>query len=478
MSARPESFRADTRIDALRLPPQAVDAEQAVLGALMISPVAIDRLEGLAEEDFYRRDHRLIFRAIAELAEKGQPFDVVTVGVALETSRQAEQIDGGTGYLVDLTSSLPTAGNIRAHARIVREKSVLRQVIEAGTHAVNEGFSPNGRSSAEVLDGLIRGLMALSATKRDTEFALKSALKLAWEDAQDAHSNVGKLRGITTGYSRINRRMGGWHKGDLVLIGARPSMGKTALMVNFALHAAEAGHSVGIISGEQSAMQIGQRSLAADGRIIAERLRNGQFEDDDWSRLTASIARLNQYNVRLDDRSAPTLDEVGRTARRWKQEHGMEILFVDYLQRIRVPRAQSRVDEVAEVSRGLKTLARDMNIPVIALAQVKADVEQRSDKRPLLGDIANSDEATREADLIGFLYRDEVYDPESERAGLAELNFEKNRHGPTGQFTLKFFAETMVFAELEGEAMPFPRRGKPHAKPVRKSGRDAAAGDS
>lgn len=156
----------------------------------------------------------------------------------------------------------------------------------------------------------------------------------------------------------------------------------------------------------------------------------------------------------------------------------MEILFVDYLQRIRVPRAQSRVDEVAEVSRGLKTLARDMNIPVIALAQVKADVEQRSDKRPLLGDIANSDEATREADLIGFLYRDEVYDPESERAGLAELNFEKNRHGPTGQFTLKFFAETMVFAELEGEAMPFPRRGKPHAKPVRKSGRDAAAGDS
>src|SRR5690606_229620 len=184
-------------------------------------------------------------------------------------------------------------------------------------------------------------------------------------------------------------------------------------------------------SGEQSAMQIGQRSIALEAGVAAERMRNGQFEDEDWPRLSEGMHKLMRRNVRLIDRSAPTLDEVCRTARRWRQEHKIEVLFVDYLQRIRVPRAESRIEEVAEVARGLKTLARDLDIPVVALAQVKAEVDKRTDKRPGLGDIANSDEATREADLIGFLYRDEVYHDDSPHRGIAELNIDKNRHGPT-----------------------------------------------
>lgn len=440
-----------SNVEALRVPPQAVQAEQYVLGALLVDPKALARV-ALDESDFYRRDHALVFRAICDLDAAGQPHDAVTVGEWFDSHDLSREIGRGA-YLIELANNA-TSGNVVAYAEIVREKSALRRAIEVGTDLVNAAFQPDGRRAAEILDQAIRDLMALSKTEDRCEFTLQQAAKLAWEDAQAAHAAEGRLRGITTGFARMDARLGGFHKGDLVILGARPSMGKTALMVNMALAAARAGHSVGMVSGEQSALQIGQRSVAAESRVSAERMRNGQFEEEDWPLLTQAMRRLVERKVRLIDRSAPTLDEVARTARRWKQEYGIEVLFVDYLQRIRVPRSESRIEEVAEVSRGLKTLARDLDIPVVALAQVKAEVDKRAgDKRPNLGDVANSDEATREADQIGFLYRDEVYDHDSPDRGIAELNIEKNRHGPTGQFRLRFFAETMLFANLaEDEA--------------------------
>lgn len=426
----------------LRIPPQSIESEQAVLGGLMLDPNALAKIS-LASDDFYRRDHQLIHQAICELDAKGQPFDVVTLGDWFADKGRSDMVDGGS-YLVELASGTPSAANIRAYADIVRDKAVLRRAIDIGTALIGAAFG--GAKAQTVADEAIRDLMALTKAEQSCEFTLKQAANMAWADVEQASENKGVLRGITTGFGRMDARLGGWHKGDLIMIGARPSMGKTALMVNMGLSAAKVGHVVGVISGEQSAMQIGQRSIAATGKVHAERMRNGDIDDEAWGFLSAAISSLAGYNFRIYDRSAPTLDDIVRLARKWKQEHGLAVLFVDYLQRIRFPKAQNRIDEVSEVARGLKTLARDLEIPVVCLAQVKAEVDKRDDKRPGLGDIANSDEATREADLIAFLYRDEVYNDNAAR-GTAELNVEKYRHGPTGQFGLRFDAGTMRFTD-------------------------------
>ena len=432
----------------LRVPPQSVEAEQSVLGGLMLDPNALAKLT-LTDADFYRRDHQLIFRAICELDAKGEPYDAVTLGEWFEAKGLAEQVAGGA-YLVELASTTPSAANIRAYAGIVADKAMRRKLIDIGSALVNEAFESNGRESIAIADDGTRALMALSKADTPCEFTLKQAMRLAWTDVEEASAHKGELRGVTTGVGRMDKRMGGWHRGDLIFIGARPSMGKTALMVNMALAAAKADSVVGVISGEQSAMQIGQRSIAAGGNVHAERMRNGDIDDEAWNMLHAALTTMAGYNIRIYDRSAPTLDEITRLARKWKHEHGMRVLFVDYLQRIRHPKAQNRIDEVSEVARGLKTLARDLDISVVCLAQVKAEVDKRDDKRPGLGDIANSDEATREADMIAFLYRDEVYRDDGER-GTAELNVEKYRHGPTGQFKLAFDAGTMRFRDLASD---------------------------
>jgi len=427
-----------------RIPPQAISAEQAVLGGLLLNPASIAKLT-LTESDFYRRDHQQIFRAVRALDAKASPVDVVTVGDWL---RAHDLLTDNGAYLTDLAATTPGASNITAYAEIVADKSRLRQAIDAGSSLVHAAFKPEGADSGEVIDAAIRSLMALVQTKQDCDQTLKQAMLAAWDDVQQACEHPGDLRGVTTGLARMDKRLGGWHSGDLIFIGARPSMGKTALMVNMALAAAKAGHVVGVVSGEQSAMQIGQRSIAATSGVDAERMRNGDIDDEAWGYLHEAVSTIAGYNLRIYDRSAPTLEEVTRVARKWVQEHSMRLLFVDYLQRIRHPKAESRIDEVSEVARGLKTLARDLGIPVVCLAQVKAEVDKRNDKRPGLGDIANSDEATREADLIAFLYREEVYSDKGER-GIAELTVEKYRHGPTGQFRLAFDAGTMRFRDVE-----------------------------
>lgn len=438
----------DSRIDRLRVPPQSIEAEQSVLGGIMLAPDAFDRIgDKLSEDDFYRRDHRLIFRAIGDLARRGQPFDAVTVGEWFETNGFSEMIAGGA-YLIELASTTPSAANIGAYADIVRDKSTLRQAIDIGSQLVSMAFTPGGKNSPEILDEAIRSLMALHKAEESHEHTIASAVNAAFQRAEAAYQAGGKLMGVATGLARVDARLGGWSDSDLILIGARPAMGKTALMVNLADAAASAGHTVGVVSGEMSALQYGQRAVSMSSSVAAECMRNGQFQEEDWPRLAAAARLLKSRQMRLYDRSAPTIEEVQRVSRRWKQELGIGILFIDYLQRIRVKGMSSRAEEVGEAARTLKDLARDLNIPVVCLAQVVRDVERRDDKRPTAGDLANSDEATREADQILMLYRDEVYNENSPDRGIAELNCEKNRHGPTGQFRLQFHGPTMTFRDL------------------------------
>lgn len=431
--------------DKPRVPPQSVPAEQSVLGGLMLSPASLNMLGNtLSEDDFYRQDHRLIFRAIGELAEKSKPFDSVTLGEWFDANGLSSSVDGK--YLNELAMNVHSAANIMAYAEIVRSKAVARSVIEIATHAANQAFGSDG---LEVADSAINALMALAKKESKAELTLKEAMGQAYAELLDAHANPGKLRGVTSGFARLNKRLGGFHKGDLIIFGARPSVGKTALLLNMAQAAKESGKCIGVISGEQPAVQVAQRHMSMKSLIHAENLRNGEIADDDWSKLSSAMHSLADGGYRIYDRSNPTLVEVERIARKWKQMYGLDALYVDYIQRISVPGSNGRIEEVSAAGRGLKNLARDLDIPIIALAQVKASVDTRPDKRPNIGDLANSDELTREADSIIMIYRDEVYNDPSPSKGMAELLVEKNRHGPCGMIEVAFLAETMRFRDLE-----------------------------
>lgn len=460
-----------------RSPPANIEAERNVLGVLMSVSTAFAKVR-LDPEDFYLRKHRELFKVLQDMEVSGSPLDAVTVGDWVGSRGMTDTVGGDT-YLLELASLSYTASNVRAYARIVRDRSRLRRLVDLASDLLAEAFEPNGRSASEIVDSAVGDLMKLNRLESNCDFSLSQAVKLAWNDAEIAYQHRGTIRGVPTGFARMDARLGGWHKQDLVFLPARPGMGKTALMVNLGLNAAGAGHTVGVISGEQSAMQLGQRSLAVDAQIQAECMRNGQISDDVWPKLSDSMQRLAKRRLRIFDRPAPTLEEVVRTARLWKQEYGMSVLFVDYLQRIRFRGVEKRNEEVAEVAQGLKTLARDLDIPVVCLAQVKAEVESRSDKRPRQGDIANSDEATREADMIAFLYRDDVYNDNTPNPGVAELNVEKNRHGPTGQFKLRFNAGSMLFEDLGAqEHLDLPAAPRnPRSVPTknRQSGADGRA---
>lgn len=445
-------MRPGFREDAVRVPPQAVDAEQSVLGALMLSPDALAKLS-LTDADFYRRDHQLIFRAICDQAAKGLDFDAVTLADWFESQGLSEQVAGGA-YLVELASSTWSAANLSAYADIVKEKSALRGLIEIGTGVVNDAFQPDGQTSAEIVDGAIASLMAMQRGEGRHEFDMKAAVNLAMRDMQAAHEAGGKLRGVPSGYSRLDARLGGFQAGDLIFIGARPKMGKTALLVNMAYNATQAGFSCGIISGEQSAMQLAQRFLSLATHVAGERMRNGDLADDDWPKLTEGVRSLIARNLRIYDAGGPDISTVKRLARKWKKEHGIRVLYVDYLQRLKCRGVKDRVEQVGEIARGLKDIARENDLSVVSLAQVKREVEARVDKRPSAGDIANSDEATREADQILMLYRHAVYDQQAAEAergsgySVAELNLEANRHGPTGTFELMWHPSQMRFSDI------------------------------
>ncbi len=458
MSARPESFRTDAKIDALRLPPQSVEAEQAVLGGLMLAPDSLDRVgDFLTEHDFYRRDHRLIYRAIRELSEKNKPFDAVTLGEWFESNSLSEQI-GGTGYLIELASTTPSAANIRAYAEIVREKAVLRQLIEAGTEIVNDGFQPEGRDSQEVLSAAEMRVFKIAEQGRRgrADFVtLRDAMKDAFQVLQERYENQGNVTGLPTGFADLDELTAGLQPSDLIILAARPAMGKTTLALNIAEFAAlKTKKAVAVYSMEMSSSQLAFRLISSIGRINATRLRTGQLEDEDWSRVNMAIKMLSEVKVFIDDTPALSPDVLRSKARRIKREHDLGLIVVDYLQLMQVPgTGENRTNEISEISRSLKALAKELNVPVVALSQLNRGLESRTDKRPVMADLRESGAIEQDADIIMFIYRDEYYHKDSGDKGLAEVIIAKQRSGPTGMIKLKFFGEYTRFDNLARDSV-------------------------
>lgn len=428
----------------LRVPPHSIDSEQGVLGGLMLAPDRVDEIiSKLSEDDFYRKDHRLIFRAMVEMSGRGQAIDAITMGEWLEVNNLAESV-GGAGYIIKLSNNTPGAANILAYADIVREKAVRRRVIDKATELASQAFGSDSTGEDLLAQG-IADLMAMQKLETRTEFTLRQAMSAAYAASKRAQES-GELPGISSGLSKLDQVLGGWHNSDLIVIGARPSHGKTALLLNFAL---ASNTECGIISAEQPADQIGARVMSIESKVESARMRNGKFEQEDLVNLRAAVVRLSNRTCMIYDRSAPTIADVQRIARKWKHQTKIKMLLVDYVQRIEVTdRKLPRHERVAEVVRGLKNLARDLDIPVIALSQVNRQVEARADKRPSMHDLSDSSDIEKEADQVITLYREGVYDPDSEYARTAELSVEKNRHGPTGFIRVAWLAETMRFRDL------------------------------
>ncbi|MGO1068962.1 replicative DNA helicase [Lysobacter sp. CA199] len=467
MSARAGGFRgekrfetrAEQRIDQLRVPPQSIEAEQAVLGGLMLAPDAYDRVaDQIVEEDFYRRDHQLIYRAIRELAEKSRPFDAVTLGEWFESQGLTEQVAGGA-YLIELATTTPSAANITAYAEIVRDKAVMRKLIEVGTEIVNDGFQPDGRDSGEILAKAEQQVFAIAeaGARGRTDFTpVTKALSEAFDMLQTRYANGGSVTGIPTGYTEFDEMTAGLQNTDLLILAARPAMGKTAFALNIAEHAAfRTKKAVAVFSMEMSASQLALRLISSVGRVNAQRLRSGQLEDEDWARVTGAIRQLREVKIFIDDTPGLSPEVLRAKSRRLKREHDLGLIVIDYLQLMSVPgNNENRATEISEISRSLKHLAKELNLPVIALSQLNRSLEQRADKRPVMADLRESGAIEQDADVIVFIYRDDYYNKEtSPDKGLAEVIIGKQRSGPTGSLKLKFFGEYTRFDNLAHDSV-------------------------
>ena len=415
---------------------KAHDAESAVLGAVMIRNDCFHEVSSLLSVDcFTSRVHRDIWACIRDRILAGEPADIITL---------AESNPGIVNDVLDITNTAFSTGNVLAYARIVRENWRRREAMRIGQEMMQ-----SVRDSEEgAVDRAIGALLNLNSQVIECEYTGKQVLRMANEAVSAAYANEGKLPGITTGLTKLDDLTGGLHKGDLFIVGARPAMGKTAWLVNMAEAAAKAGHRVGIFTAEQPAVQIGVRRAALLSGVSAKTLRNGKLTEEDWTRFS-TIGQYVDRQMWFYDRAGVSIDELVGVARKWKHTHDIEAIYVDYVQRIQHhEKNMPRHERVGDIAVTLKNLGRDLNIPIVAMSQVKASVEREVDKRPHAGDLANSDELTREADEIVMLYRDEVYNRETQDQGIAELLVEKNRHGPTGFLKCAFVGETMRFADL------------------------------
>ncbi|MDW8479787.1 MAG: replicative DNA helicase [Xanthomonadales bacterium] len=434
---------AGANVRSLRLPPHSIDAEQAVLGALMLDESAWHEVADLlVEDDFYREDHRLIFAAVAELARQQRPADVVTVGDFLRARDRLESV-GGSAYLAELAAGAASAANARAYAEIVREKALLRRLIEAATRILDQAYDPAGREAREVIEEAEQAIYQVSekGERQGTAVELRQAVVEAFAVVERRFNANRAVIGLPTGFHDLDQRTAGLQDGDLVIVAARPSMGKTAFALNIAEHAAlaEGGCPVAIFSMEMSAVQITMRLLSSNGRIDQSRLRTGRLEDEDWPRLSAAVKLLSKARIFIDETPSLSPVELRARARRLKAKHGIGLVVVDYLQLMHVPGTrENRATEISEISRSLKALAKELGLPVVALSQLNRQLEGRQDKRPMMADLRESGAIEQDADLILFIYRDEYYHPESPERGIAEIIIGKHRNGPTGTVRLAF----------------------------------------
>jgi replicative DNA helicase len=447
-------------MEALRLPPHSVEAEQAVLGGLMLDNSAWDRVaDQLAAEDFYRRDHRLIFRGIAELIERGEAADAVTVAEHLNQLGCLDEV-GGLGYLGALARDTPTAANIAAYADIVRERGVLRRLIEIGGEIANSAYDTQGRTSAELIEQAEQRVFELAerGQRRAGIVSLKSILPATIDRIDVLYNSEGDITGVPTGFERLDKMTSGLQRGDLIIIAGRPSMGKSSFAVNIAEYAA-IRHEVRtlIFSMEMSAESIAMRLISSIGRVNHSQLRAGTFADEDWNRINHAVSQMTRAPIFIDETPALTPGELRTRARRLKREHGLGLIVVDYLQLMQVPGTkENRATEISEISRSMKALAKELNVPIIALSQLNRSVEQRQEKRPVMSDLRESGAIEQDADLIAFIYREEVYDKDTPKRGVADIIIAKQRNGPTGEFPLTFLGEYTRFENYVPETYGEP----------------------
>lgn len=446
--------KSDKAIEALRSAPHSIEAEQSVLGGLMLDNDAWDKVAGsIIAEDFYHRGHRMIFQALQKLSDNSQPMDLVTVSEVLEAAGELDKV-GGFAYLGEISKNTPSAANILAYANIVRERAVLREMIAAANDIAESGYDTQGRTSQELLDEAESKVFRIaekrtSATEGPKGVSDILAKTIERIDALSKIKNHNGVTGVSSGFHDLDQMTAGLQPSDLIIVAARPSMGKTTFAMNLAENIAmNEEKPVLVFSLEMPAEQIMMRMLASLSRVDQNKVRTGKLEDDDWARIASVMNILNEKNnLYIDDASGLTPTEVRSRARRIARDHdGLSMIMVDYLQLMTVPgMSENRTLEIAEISRSLKSLAKELNVPVVALSQLNRSLEQRSDKRPVNSDLRESGSIEQDADVIMFIYRDEVYHPDSGEKGLAEIIIGKQRNGPIGKVELKFHGHLSRF---------------------------------
>ncbi|MDX1513403.1 MAG: replicative DNA helicase [Gammaproteobacteria bacterium] len=450
------SSQIDVSPSSLKVPPHSIEAEQSVLGGLMLENTAWDRIaDVIGEGDFYRREHQIIFRAIAALAEENRPMDVVTLSEWLEPRGELDQI-GGLAYLGELAENTPSAANIAAYAGIVRERSVLRGLIAVGSEITESAFNTEGRSAAELMDHAEQRVFEIAerGARAGGAFApIRDVLVDVMDRIDTLYHSETTLTGVSTGFSDLDDKTSGLQHSDLIIVAGRPSMGKTAFAMNVVEQAAiKEKLAVAVFSMEMPAEQLTMRMLSSLGRIDQHKVRTGKLADDDWPRLTSALELLNSTEIYIDDTPALTPTELRARCRRLKREKNLGLVVVDYLQLMQVPGTkENRATEISEISRGLKALAKELRVPLVALSQLNRSLEQRQDKRPVMSDLRESGAIEQDADVILFIYRDEVYHEDSKDKGKAEIIIGKQRNGPIGKVTLTFLGQHTRFESFAPE---------------------------
>jgi len=441
----------EAEAEQLKVPPHSIKAEQSILGGLMLDNNAWDQVaDNIIEDDFYRHDHRLIFRAIAHLAEHSKPFDVVTLSEWLESREDLDKV-GGLAYLSTLAKETPSAANILAYASIVRERSILRQLISVGTEITDSAFNPEGRESSELLDSAESKVFKIAeqgAKGKQGFVGIKQLLNVAVDRIDTLFSQDDPITGLPTGFNDFDGQTSGLQKGDLIIVAGRPSMGKTTFSMNIAENAAiETGKPVAVFSMEMPGDSLVMRMLSSIGRIDQHKIRTGKLADDDWPKLTHAVGVLAEAPVFIDDSPALSPNDLRAKSRRLAREVGeLGLIVIDYLQLMQVHgSSENRTAQISEISRSLKGLAKELNCPVIALSQLNRSLEQRPNKRPVMSDLRESGAIEQDADLIVFIYRDEVYNEDSPDRGIAEIIIAKQRNGPIGTVRQTFIGQYTRF---------------------------------
>ncbi|UPM54351.1 replicative DNA helicase [Gottfriedia acidiceleris] len=435
-----------------RTPPQNIEAEQAVLGAILLdSEALISTSERLLPDDFYRAAHQKIFEAMLKIASRNEPLDVITLTSELANQGVLEEV-GGVSYLNDLLASVPTASNVEYYAKSVEEKSTLRRLIRTATNIVTESYAPDIPVDV-VLNEAEKSILKVAQRTNVSGFqSIKDVVFTTFSKIETLFNQRGEITGVPTGFTDLDRMTAGFQPNDLIIVAARPSVGKTAFALNIAQNVAtKTDENVAIFSLEMGADQLVMRMLCAEGNINAQALRTGNLEQEDWNKLTMAASSLAGTGIYIDDTPGIRVNDIRAKCRRLKQEHGLGMILIDYLQLIQGngKSGENRQQEVSEISRSLKGLARELKVPLIALSQLSRSVESRQDKRPMMSDIRESGSIEQDADIVAFLYRDDYYDKESENKNIIEIIIAKQRNGPVGTVSLAFVKEYNKFVNLE-----------------------------